>query len=345
MAGWHVVEKYLEEVGKHSTLIGKYWITMFLVLRLLILFSICDSAFGDVGLECDTKTPGCQKMCINQFYPIQPGSFWSLQMLFISLPIMLYMVYVSHKQEKINISRKLKKAYIEEQKTKSKKEIEAQKEKIQKDREELTNKKAAHEQLYEMPGGKRFTSNELRAILDQQAELLAAQESELESNLDKMLKDEDEVEDKATKSSGKNNSTPPKLFLGYALMVLVRTVIDALFIAYYFQVYSFTFVMPEQYQCDRSPCNNVVACYVDRPKQKTLVIYIMFATGCITVLVGLIEFFSLGMGKIYEAWANRHDDITKEFKVGKLVTEKDVEYKMAPPAYYAEDYQPLHPPQ
>ena len=33
MAGWHVVEKYLEEVGKHSTLIGKYWITMFLVLR------------------------------------------------------------------------------------------------------------------------------------------------------------------------------------------------------------------------------------------------------------------------------------------------------------------------
>lgn len=230
-------------------------------------------------------------------------------------------------------------------KTKSKKEIEAQKEKIQKDREELTNKKAAHEQLYEMPGGKRFTSNELRAILDQQAELLAAQESELESNLDKMLKDEDEVEDKATKSSGKNNSTPPKLFLGYALMVFVRTVIDALFIAYYFQVYSFTFVMPEQYQCDRSPCNNVVACYVDRPKQKTLVIYIMFATGCITVLVGLIEFFSLGMGKIYEAWANRHDDITKEFKVGKLVTEKDVEYKMAPPAYYAEDYQPLHPPQ
>ena len=87
MAGWHVVEKYLEETGKHSTLIGKYWITMFLVLRkfyellpnfikfykihdfpkkfippkrLLILFSICEAAFGDVGLECDTKTPGCE---------------------------------------------------------------------------------------------------------------------------------------------------------------------------------------------------------------------------------------------------------------------------------------------
>jgi len=80
----------------------------------------------------------------------------------------LYMVYVSHKQEKINISRKLKKAHLEEKKTKAKKEIEAKKEQIQKDREELKSKKAAHEQLYEMPDGRRFNSGELTRILDQQ---------------------------------------------------------------------------------------------------------------------------------------------------------------------------------
>lgn len=121
-------------------------------------------------------------------------------MLFISLPIMLYMVYVrnvsahvrivrvhivsvtllpitlndtfeSHKQEKINISRKLKKAHLEEKKTKAKKEIEAKKEQIQKDREELKSKKAAHEQLYEMPDGRRFNSGELTRILDQQEQV------------------------------------------------------------------------------------------------------------------------------------------------------------------------------
>ena len=32
----------------------------------------------------------------------------------------------------------------------------------------------------------------------------------MEANLEKMLKNEDETEDKATKSSGKDNSTPPK---------------------------------------------------------------------------------------------------------------------------------------
>ena len=46
--------------------------------------------------------------------------------------------------------------------------------------------------------------------------------------------------------------------------------------------------MPETYQCNREPCNDVVTCYVERPKQITIVIWIMFATGCITVLVGLM---------------------------------------------------------
>ena len=39
---------------------------------------------------------------------------------------------------------------------------------------------------------------------------MADQEAEMEANLEKMLKNEDETEDKATKSSGKDNSTPPK---------------------------------------------------------------------------------------------------------------------------------------
>ena len=39
---------------------------------------------------------------------------------------------------------------------------------------------------------------------------LAKEEAEIEATLEKMLKNEDETEDKATKSSGKDNSTPPK---------------------------------------------------------------------------------------------------------------------------------------
>merc|ERR1712035_4405 len=105
-------------------------------------------------------------------------------------------------------------------------------------------KKEAAEQLYENPYGRKFTSNEIRDILDREEKRIQDEEQALQDTIQKEIEGEDGAEDVATKSSGKDNSTPPKLFLGYALMVLVRTVIDALFIAYYFQVYSFTFVMP-----------------------------------------------------------------------------------------------------
>jgi len=321
MAGWHVVEKYLEQTGKHSTLIGKYWITMFLVLRLLILFSICEAAFGDVGLECDTKTPGCEKMCINQFYPIAPGTYWGVQMLFVSLPIMIFMVYCSHKQEKIVIARKLKKAAIAAEKEKTKKEIEVQLKKLKEDQETLARKKDVAEQLYETPHGKRLTGKELEHLFSQEEDRLQKLEEDLLAGLDSEEKMEEEnKDDKATKSSGKDNSTPPKLFLGYAAMVFVRTLIEALFIAGYFYLYVWKWIMPETYQCNREPCNDVVTCYVERPKQKTIVIWIMFATGCITVLVGLMELWSLGIGKISKAWSHRHDDITKQYKVGQMST-------------------------
>ena len=82
--------------------------------------------------------------------------------------MLLIDTYESHKQEKINISRKLKKAHLEEQKAKTKKEIELKKEQNQKDREELKNKKDAHGQLYATPDGRQYNSGDLIRILEQQ---------------------------------------------------------------------------------------------------------------------------------------------------------------------------------
>ena len=56
-----------------------------------MLFSICEKAFGrigkkleknklpkggkDSGVECDTKTPGCEHLCIDSFFPVSPVRF------------------------------------------------------------------------------------------------------------------------------------------------------------------------------------------------------------------------------------------------------------------------------
>ena len=51
---------------------------------------------------------------------------------------------------------------------------------------------------------------------------IASAEKALEENYENEVREENEVEDKATKSSGRDNSTPPKLFLSYVTMVVSR---------------------------------------------------------------------------------------------------------------------------
>lgn len=78
---WHIVEKFIEQVGQHSTLIGKFWTTFFFVLRLVIVISIADDVFEDEQEEfvCNTLTPGCANVCFNEFSPISLLRLWALQ--------------------------------------------------------------------------------------------------------------------------------------------------------------------------------------------------------------------------------------------------------------------------
>jgi len=101
----------------------------------------------------------------------------------------------------------------------------------------------------------------------------------------------------ANSVSGGLNSTPPKLLLAYGTMVFFRVVIEILFVLLYFRIYSFDIVMPEKYQCTHVPCNNEVACYIDRPKQKTFTICFILATVFVTLFAGLVEMWSIGLSQ------------------------------------------------
>jgi len=66
---WNVIEDLLERYGDslgRASNVGKYWISMFNVLRFMFLMSIADNSFGKEALECNTQTPGCQKLCTNK---------------------------------------------------------------------------------------------------------------------------------------------------------------------------------------------------------------------------------------------------------------------------------------
>ena len=46
MAGWHVLEAFIEMAGNHATWAGKFYNTFFDCFRLLFLVSIVDNTFG-----------------------------------------------------------------------------------------------------------------------------------------------------------------------------------------------------------------------------------------------------------------------------------------------------------
>jgi len=83
-----------------------------------------------------------------------------------------------------------------------------------------------------------------------------------------------------------------------------------------YNTYVYKFWVPEIYKCARYPCKNVVDCFVSRPKEKTIIIWIMFCTGILMIILNLVELYHIGIKKIWRAWSTRHYDITKVYKVG-----------------------------
>ena len=110
-------------------------------------------------------------------------------------------------------------------------------------------------------------------IPDNEENIAQIQEIEQElSDLQNRLEDIDEREKieeklaaegiKATSAMEQHELTPPKLMLGYFLMVLFRSLVEIGFLYLYFQMYVFDLVMPKEYRCNASPClRNIFAIF------------------------------------------------------------------------------------
>ncbi|XP_021231261.1 gap junction alpha-4 protein [Numida meleagris] len=106
MGDWGFLEKLLDQVQEHSTVIGKIWLTVLFIFRILILGLAGESVWGDEQSDfvCNTKQPGCTNVCYDKAFPISHIRYWVLQFLFVSTPTLIYLghvVYLSRKEEKL----------------------------------------------------------------------------------------------------------------------------------------------------------------------------------------------------------------------------------------------------
>lgn len=96
-ADWGFLEHLLEEGQEYSTGVGRVWLTVLFLFRILVLGTAVESAWDDEQSDfvCNTKQPGCESVCYDKAFPISHFRYFVMQVIFVSTPTIFYFGYVA----------------------------------------------------------------------------------------------------------------------------------------------------------------------------------------------------------------------------------------------------------
>ncbi|CAL8342677.1 unnamed protein product [Boreogadus saida] len=96
---WGALYAQLGGVNKHSTSLGKIWLSVLFIFRITILVLAAESVWGDEQSDftCNTQQPGCKNVCYDHFFPMSHIRLWILQLIFVSTPALLVAMHVAYR--------------------------------------------------------------------------------------------------------------------------------------------------------------------------------------------------------------------------------------------------------
>ncbi|KAJ3611125.1 hypothetical protein NHX12_021141 [Muraenolepis orangiensis] len=99
MSGAGACEVIFISLSHSTTLIGKVWLIVMVFLRVLILLLAGYPLYRDEQerFVCNTIQPGCANVCYDLFAPVSLFRFWLVQLVALSLPYLVFLVYVVHR--------------------------------------------------------------------------------------------------------------------------------------------------------------------------------------------------------------------------------------------------------
>ncbi|CAJ1074231.1 gap junction alpha-10 protein-like [Xyrichtys novacula] len=117
MGDWNLLGSILEEVHIHSTIVGKIWLTILFIFRMLILGAAAEDVWDDEQSEfvCNTDQPGCKAVCYDRAFPISLIRFWVLQVIFVSAPSLVYMGHALYCIRTLDKERHRKRAQLKDE--------------------------------------------------------------------------------------------------------------------------------------------------------------------------------------------------------------------------------------
>ncbi|XP_064177772.1 gap junction delta-3 protein-like [Anguilla rostrata] len=102
MGEWGFLSGLFDALQAHSPLLGRFWLLLMLVFRMLILGTVATDLFEDEQEEfaCNTLQPGCKQVCYDQAFPISQYRFWVFHIVLISTPSLVFLMYAMHHNNK-----------------------------------------------------------------------------------------------------------------------------------------------------------------------------------------------------------------------------------------------------
>ncbi|MED6289836.1 hypothetical protein CHARACLAT_006973 [Characodon lateralis] len=106
MGEWGFLSTLLNKVQSHSTVVGKVWLSVLFIFRIMVLGAGVEKVWGDEQskMVCNTQQPGCKNVCYDHAFPISHIRFWVLQIIFVSTPSLIYLghaIHILHKEKKM----------------------------------------------------------------------------------------------------------------------------------------------------------------------------------------------------------------------------------------------------
>ncbi|XP_016115858.1 gap junction alpha-9 protein-like [Sinocyclocheilus grahami] len=114
MGDWNFLGGILEEVHIHSTMVGKIWLTILFIFRMLVLGVAAEDVWNDEQSDfiCNTEQPGCRNVCYDRAFPVSLIRYWVLQVIFVSSPSLVYMGHAIYQLRALEKERHCKRVAL-----------------------------------------------------------------------------------------------------------------------------------------------------------------------------------------------------------------------------------------
>ncbi|XP_061533976.1 gap junction gamma-1 protein-like [Phycodurus eques] len=262
---WSFLTRLLDEISNHSTFVGKIWLTVFIIFRIVLTAVGGETIYYDEQSKfvCNTQQPGCENVCYDAFAPLSHVRFWIFQVIMITTPTIMYLGFAMHKIARMEDS----------------------------DYQPLRKKK-------------RVPIISRGAVRDyEEAEDNGEEDPMVAEEIEQEKPEKGEKSPQEKKHDGRRRILRDGLMRVYICQLLWRSAFEVCFLCGQYILYGFE-VIPF-YECTRSPCPHRVDCFVSRPTEKTIFLLIMYVVSFLCLILTVFEIMHLGIGSIRDTFRRR----------------------------------------